>query len=119
MVMYESPIKIFESAIDSLSKSIVKDKEDAIVLAIHQKLGVDVDRGELLRALQYDRFQYDKGYADGKRDAIAELVRCENCDWYRPHEDGICVNPKCGKSWYGCPVPPEHFCSYGERREGE
>ena len=46
-------------------------------------------------------------------------VRCKDCDWYRQHEDSICVNPKCGKSWYGCPVPPEHFCSYGERREGE
>lgn len=50
-------------------------------------------------------------------DAV-EVVRCKDCDWYR--EDGsICVNPKCGKSWYGCPVPPEHFCSYGERRGGE
>ena len=47
------------------------------------------------------------------------MVCCKDCDWYREHEDGICVNPKCGKSWYGCPVPPEHFCSYGERREGE
>ena len=45
------------------------------------------------------------------------VVRCKVCDWYRPHEDNICVNPKCGKSWYGCPVPPEHFCSYGERKE--
>ena len=48
-------------------------------------------------------------------DAV-EVVRCKNCDWYRKHENSICVNPKCGKSWYGCPVPPMHFCSYGERR---
>lgn len=50
---------------------------------------------------------------------VLPVVRCKDCDWYRKHEDSICVNPKCGKSWYGCPVPPEHFCSYGERREGE
>ena len=47
MGMYESPIRIFESAIDSISKSLVKDKEDAIVLEIHRQLGVDVDRGIL------------------------------------------------------------------------
>lgn len=45
-----------------------------------------------------------------------EVVLCKDCDWYRPHEDSICVNPKCGKSWYGCRVPEQHFCSYGERR---
>lgn len=68
--------------------------------------------------------EYYIGYNNGlfmaqsivlKRDFI-EVVRCKNCDWYRQHEDSICVNPKCGKSWYGCPVPPEHFCSYGERK---
>lgn len=51
-------------------------------------------------------------------DAV-EVVRCKDCDWYREHEGGICVNPKCTTSWYGCQVLPEHFCSYGERREGE
>ena len=81
MGMYESPIKIFESSIESVSKSLVKEKEDAIVLEIHRQLGVDVDRGELIRALQYDRFQYDKGYADGRRDAMAELVRCNDCKY--------------------------------------
>ena len=114
MGMYESPIKIFESAIDSLSKSLVKDREDAIVLAIHQQLGVDVDRGELLRALQYDRFQYDKGYADGKRDAEAALVRCKDCK--HSIEGGLdyCV---CNKSHLL--LKDDDFCSYGERREGE
>lgn len=46
------------------------------------------------------------------------VVRCKDCDWYR--EDGsICANPKCGKSWYGCRVPEQHFCSYGERRSDD
>lgn len=44
-----------------------------------------------------------------------EVVRCRDCNW--GDKDGCCMNPKCGKSWYGCPVPDEHFCSYGERRE--
>lgn len=115
MGMYESPVKIFESAIDSLSKSIVKDKEEAIVLAIHQQLGVDVDRGELLRALQYDRFQYDKGYADGRRDAMNDLVRCEDCKHYNNKD--VNLLPHCTLS--GITKFEDDFCSDGERREGE
>lgn len=48
------------------------------------------------------------------RDEV-RVVRCKNCDWYR--EDGsICVNPHCTKSFYGCRVLEQHFCSYGERK---
>ena len=111
MGMYKSPIEIIYGQMQT-------QMEGDILRAV-QSYFPNVDKEELLRALQYDRDQYHKGYADGRRDAMDELVCCENCDWYRPHEDGICVNPKCGKSWYGCPVPPEHFCSYGERRERE
>lgn len=39
-------------------------------------------------------------------------VRCIDCTWYNKH--GRCTNPHCGKSWYGCPVPSNHYCSYGE-----
>lgn len=48
-------------------------------------------------------------------DAV-EVVRCKNCDWYRT-KGSICVNPHCTKSYYGCRVREEHFCSYGERKE--
>ena len=109
--MYESPIKIIESAIDSISKSIIKEKEDAIILEVKRSLGVDIDRSELLAALQYDRFQYDKGYADGKRDAEAALVRCKDCK--HSIEGGLdyCV---CNKSHLL--LNDDDFCSYGERR---
>lgn len=46
-------------------------------------------------------------------------VRCEYCDWYREEGGGICVNPKCGKSYYGCRVSAQHFCAYGEPKESE
>ena len=109
MGMYKSPVEIIYGQMQT--------QIDGDILRAIQSYGINVDKEELIRALQYDREQYNKGYADGKADALAELVRCENCDWYRKHEDGICVNPKCGKSWYGCPVPAEHFCSYGERKD--
>lgn len=47
-------------------------------------------------------------------DAV-EVVRCREC--YFGKGELICSNPKCTKSFYGCPVPPEHYCSYGERKE--
>lgn len=48
------------------------------------------------------------------------VIHCKDCDWGRKDDEGgcICVNPKCTKSFYGCPVLLEHFCSYGEPKEG-
>ena len=81
---------------------------------------------DLLSALRDDLSINGKNFARVRRhienaptvDAV-EVVRCKDCDWYREHEDGICVNPHCTKSFYGCRVRTDHFCSYGERREGE
>lgn len=51
---------------------------------------------------------------DGNTVDAMEVVRCREC--YFGKGELICTNPKCTKSFYGCPVPPDHFCSYGERR---
>ena len=118
MGMYESPIRIIESAIDSFQKSLIKEKEDAIILEVQRSLGVDVDRGGLLRALQYDRFLYDKGYSDGKRDAEAALVRCKECkEWGGVVYGGRCKRwsaPLAGMTLY---TNADDFCSYGERKD--
>ena len=119
MGMYESPIKIIESTIDSISKDIAKKIDDAIFAEIQSSFGVDLDRGELLRALQYDRDQYNKGYADGKRDAMDELVRCKGCKYYT-EDEFRCDHPElnweveCYDHWIDC--NPDDFCSKGERR---
>lgn len=114
MGMYESPIKIIESAIDFFSKAIIKQKDDAIFAEIQSSFGVDLDREELIRALQYDRNQYNKGYADGKADAEAALVRCKACKhWAMGY---------CNRFAYYDYEPltnEDDFCSNGERREGE
>lgn len=39
---------------------------------IQQQMHVDINKDELIRALQYDRNQYEKGYHDGVHDALAE-----------------------------------------------
>lgn len=85
---YESPIEI--------SNEITQNLED-YVMTIVQKYGVIVNKEELKKALQYDRDQYAKGYADGQRagERIAKVTylemsrnpkniiwKCENCGQY-------------------------------------
>ena len=66
--MYESPIKVdfTEPIIEEL-----KDEADQYIVRACQKMNVNVDREELIRALQYDRDQYLKGYTD----AMEELSK--------------------------------------------
>ena len=62
-----------------------------------------------------EREKYDKGYADGKRDAMDRLVRCEDCNYSYVCGDGTTL--RCdvlfpSLSW----VNSDDFCSQGERR---
>ena len=43
---------------------IIQQQEEQTLQAI-QKVGIKVDKDELVKALAYDRRQYEKGYADG------------------------------------------------------
>ncbi len=47
---------------------------------------------------------------------VVEVVRCKDCYW--ADDLPVCHNPERTKSWYGCRVPPDHFCSYGKRKDG-
>lgn len=68
--MYESPINF---VFGDIQMQIVKQQENEAYMAV-QKCGVDVDKEELKRALQYDREQYEKGYEDGCRGAIEKFA---------------------------------------------
>lgn len=59
--MYESPIEIFQHKIRTDISSHV---DDAIYTAV-VRTDIHVDRDELIKALSYDRGQYDKGFSDG------------------------------------------------------
>ena len=104
--MYKSPIEIIYGQMET-------QMEGDILRAV-QKYGINVDKEELIRALQYDRNQYEKGYADGKADAMAELVRCKDCTYW----DKAVVNKKgfliCPAS--GMEIQADDYCSYGGRR---
>lgn len=60
--MYKSPIEI-------ITRKMQTRVDDEIFRAV-QNVGINVDREELLKALEYDRGQYEKGYKDGRKDAF-------------------------------------------------
>lgn len=70
--MYESPINQMFRDIET---QIIKRDEQTIFKAI-QNLDISVDRDELIKALNYDRDQYSKGYKDGAND-ILDKIRAE------------------------------------------
>ena len=57
--MYESPIEIIKGASTT-------EYENGVMTAV-QKYGVNVDKEELIKALNYDREQYRKGFEDGRQ----------------------------------------------------
>ena len=64
--MYKSPIEV-------ITRQMRTEFEDNVVKAI-QDYGVSVDKEELIKALQYDRNQYEKGYADGLNHRETEWI---------------------------------------------
>lgn len=66
---YKSPIEIIVG-------QAKLEFEDGVYKAV-QGYGVNVDKEELIRALQYDRGQYEKGYADGLRHRETEWISVE------------------------------------------
>jgi uncharacterized protein YkuJ len=57
--LYQSPIEIIMQEMQT--------QLDGEVFKATQAYGINVDKDELIKALQYDRDQYDKGFADGSR----------------------------------------------------
>ena len=111
--MYKSPIELL---VTEIQHQIVKQQDEEIYKAVLNYVP-NVDKEELIRALQYDRDQYEKGYADGKRDAMAELVRCKDCKYWKEEKDLGMFCTHWGSTLTESQA--EDFCSYGERREGE
>lgn len=71
--MWESPIDVME--IQDSFVSEIKEKTEEMVFTEIKRIGIDVDKEELIKALQYDRNQYGKGYKDGYEKAIDEFAR--------------------------------------------
>ena len=67
--MYESPINIiFQNIQEQIAIQTERD-----ILEIVRKCGIDVDKDELVKALNYDRNQYNKGYVDGVNGVLDKI----------------------------------------------
>lgn len=70
--------KNYQSPMEILHQGWETKLEDGIFKAV-LNYGVSVDKDELIKALKYDRDQYEKGYADGCKGAMdrikAEVAR--------------------------------------------
>lgn len=58
---------MYESPIEKIVKDIQKADEDHLMFTVESSIGYAVDKEELIKALQYDRKQYEKGYEDGRK----------------------------------------------------
>lgn len=68
--MYKSPITLIT---EQIQKTIIEQEENDIYRAV-QKYEINVDKDELIKALKYDRRQYEKGYEDALNKIKANLI---------------------------------------------
>lgn len=102
--MYESPIDLF--SVTDYAKQVDEQIENTVYKAI-TKVGVNVNKEELIKALAYDRNQYEKGYADGRAEA-EQIIRCKDCRWWIK-QVGRCYlgNGYHTGEWYCANAEPE------------
>ena len=114
---WKSPLQLkINDACEKFGRATAKAFDDMIFEAVAE-VGIEVDRDKLIKALAYDRGQYEKGYGDGYRAAKDEIVRCKDCKfWFRNN----------GHDKNGCPITDSDiwmddsdFCSHGERKEDD
>ena len=106
---YRSPIDIiFNNPMENLRMEINKRTDEVIYKAILD-VGVEVDKDELIRALNYDRKQYEKGYEAGKMDATvhAHWIKRSNPN-HSPFDSSAEYNMICSN----CGGDHERFYHY-------
>lgn len=100
--MWESPINI-------IYKNVEESLENGILKAI-QKTDIIVDKKELVKALQYDRDQYRKGYEDAVLDKthghwIKDRLCTTSGGTYGVRRCSVCEDyfQDVGYGWNYCP----------------
>lgn len=104
---YESPITRIQS---TLIEEMVKKEEDHLMCEVRQTIGYQIDKAELIKALNYDRDQYERGYQDGRsagyRQAESEKRKGRwliNSDGYYPYCSACLSEPENRKMTDYCP----------------
>lgn len=102
---------MYESPIDFIYDEIQTQLEQEVLKAI-QKVGIIVDKEELIKALAYDRGSYENGYLSGLRVADEKIIRCKDCRYFELEGEsayGFCTNNETVWRKNG-------FCSNAERK---
>lgn len=81
---YKSPI---ETVVSELQIEQV-NKLDGEILRAVQEIEITVNKEQLLKALQYDRHQYEKGYKDGYDDGYSHVKKWIPAEIMRPDDSG-------------------------------
>lgn len=102
--MYKSPIEIAYGQWQT-------QMEGDVIRAV-QSYNINVDNEELIKALAYDRGQYNAGYNDGYMDAMATIVRCKDCVY--ASRDGYICRYSVGRT-----TSSDDYCKNGEKRDGK
>lgn len=119
--MYKSPIDIIYGQMQT-------QMEGDILKAV-MNTGINVDKEELIRALRYDRDQYDHGFADGhmnaQQEAHHEIITYIDNAFNRSHGDSYWVDEQgkkhsvdvgYGGEWWEECMKPELLRVFDERR---
>ena len=61
---YESPLKIIREELENIGRKQAAELDKQTLEAV-LRVGIQVDKEELIKALAYDRNQYTKGFNDG------------------------------------------------------
>ena len=69
---WESPISIVEQAVQT---NINRDTENMVIAEVERTVGVQVDKESLLKALNYSRDSYEKGYIEGREDTYLKYKK--------------------------------------------
>ena len=71
--MYESPIEIIQNDI----ANGIRTKMENDVCNVICSYGINVNREELIKALNYDRQQYEKGYKDRGNNIVPVILEMD------------------------------------------
>ena len=70
-------MKIYRSPISIIQKEINEELENNVYKAV-MKCDITVNKEELIKALKYDRNQYDIGYQDGVRSVWNKIANLKD-----------------------------------------
>ena len=118
---WQSPIHMIQ---EEIAQKVANDLDNQVYQAT-MKVGIEVDKDELVKALEYDRNQYQKGYMDGFFNAEKEITNISiigfidefTDELYNLVADADDVNPV---DWYkveeiACRLRKKYTKSEGER----